>query len=84
MISNVELNKVLQQNDAKMYIDGELEPRNMYIRKNEIVILDVDNEQYYLDREEFYNDVVIWVFNKSNISLKPLIDNLNKLYSEMR
>jgi hypothetical protein len=83
VISNIELTKLVKNNEAKMYVDGVLPPRNIYIKKNEIIILDVIGEQYNLDRELFFNGVVIWNFNKSQISFNPLIVGLEKMYAEM-
>jgi hypothetical protein len=83
MISNLELYRILTSpylDKAELFIDGELPCRNMYIRKTEIIVLEVDGTQYHLDREEFYNDVVIWNFNKSQITFKPLSKKLDELY----
>jgi hypothetical protein len=82
-VSNIELNRLIQDADTKMYIDFELPPKNMYVRKNEVIILDVNNEQYTLHREDFLNDVVIWWHNNSMISLKNLSARLEKMYSEL-
>jgi hypothetical protein len=82
-ISNVELNRKMQDDNTKMYIEFELPVENRWKLKNEIIILDVASEQYTLDREELLGDSVIWKFNKSKISLRPLTEKLDKLYSEI-
>jgi hypothetical protein len=82
-ISNVELNRKIQNNNPKMYIEIELPVQNSWVLKNEIIILDVNKEQYTLDREELLGDSVIWKHNKSQISLKPLTDKLDELYGRL-